>query len=412
MRHFINPYPDYVNGSQVNIDSLKITRLIESYVRNILQNINWSGERGDLYVGTSGMSYMFLKLYQSQLIEQLNQPSLDNAKIFIEHAKQSLRNRSEDAASFLCGNAGIHAVTSIIHLYEGKYQDFHHERNEFMTGYPVCQKLIFNRHGCDEILFGRAGYLSAIYWINQFLPPDQRISSEVISNICDVIIESGIQYSQRNKLKVPMMWECYGDKYLGAAHGISAILHMLLESPLFNGGFIQQLNKKQMLVKATIDEFLLMQSADGNFPSVLEDSGKAEHKLVHWCHGAPGAVYLFAKAFIIFKDQKYLDCCLRCGELVWAKGLLRKGPGICHGVAGSGYVFLLLYRLTNDPKHLYRAAKFADFLTNEEFLREARQPDRPLSLYEGISGTVCFLVDLLQPHKASFPFMDVFDVKF
>ena len=68
---------------------------------------------------------------------------------------------------------------------------------------------------------------------------------------------------------------------------------------------------------------------------------------------------------------------------------------------------LLLYRLTKDQKHLYRAMKFAEFLVNEEFLQEARQPDRPFSLFEGISGTVCFLIDLLSPHDSEFPFMGV-----
>ena len=91
--------------------------------------------------------------------------------------------------------------------------------------------------------------------------------------------------------------------------------------------------------------------------------------------------------------------------------MLRKGPGICHGVAGNGYVFLILYRLTEDMNHLYRATKFMEFLTNEMFIKEARTPDRPFSLYEGLAGTVCFLVDLLEPKTAQFPFMDVFDVK-
>jgi hypothetical protein len=94
--------------------------------------------------------------------------------------------------------------------------------------------------------------------------------------------------------------------------------------------------------------------------------------------------------------------------LIWKKGLLKKGPGICHGVAGSGYAFLLLHRLTNDDKHLYRAMKFAGFLTSEDFINQSRTPDRPLSLFEGIAGTVCFLIDLLQPEKAEFPFMNVF----
>jgi hypothetical protein len=199
---------------------------------------------------------------------------------------------------------------------------------------------------------------------------------------------------------------------LGAAHGICAILHMLLESPLFNAESLEEeLDEKQLLVKSCIDDFLQMQSADGNFPTVLEDATKSEHNLVHWCHGASGAIYLFAKSFLIFKDQKYLNACLKCGELVWEKGLLKKGPGICHGVAGNAYVFLILYRLTNDQKHLYRASRFADFLTNEKFIQEARTPDRPFSLYEGIAGTVCFLIDMLNPSRAQFPFMDVFSSK-
>jgi len=129
---------------------------------------------------------------------------------------------------------------------------------------------------------------------------------------------------------------------------------------------------------------------------------------VHWCHGAPGAVYLIAKAYLIFKEDKYLQAVRRSADLVWQKGFLRKGPSICHGVAGSGYVFLLLYRLTNEPKYYYRAIKYMELLTNTEFKHRARTPDRPHSLYEGVAGTVCFLIDLLEPQHAHFPFMDVF----
>ena len=125
-----------------------------------------------------------------------------------------------------------------------------------------------------------------------------------------------------------------------------------------------------------------------------------------------GVVYLFAKAYLVWSDPKYLDACVQCAELTWRKGLLIKGPGICHGIAGSGYVFLLLYRLVDDPflksKYLHRAQMFAEFMLTEEFNKYARRPDKPYSLYEGLSGTVCFLVDLIQPDKAMFPFFDVF----
>lgn len=136
--------------------------------------------------------------------------------------------------------------------------------------------------------------------------------------------------------------------------------------------------------------------------------GSNDDELVHWCHGAPGVIYLMAAAYLRWKDERYLDSCKRAGDLVWRKGLLLKGPGICHGVAGNGYVFLLLYRLTSDIRHLYRAAKFADFMYTPEFKAEARTPDAMYSLYEGIAGTACYLADFIEPQKAHFPFQDVF----
>lgn len=145
----------------------------------------------------------------------------------------------------------------------------------------------------------------------------------------------------------------------------------------------------------------------GNFPAATDEIGY-HSKLVHWCHGAGGIAYLMAKAYLTFKEEKYLESCKRMADLIWNKGLLKKGPGICHGIAGNGYVFLLLYRLTREPKYLYRAVEFFNFLGNEQFLNESRIPDNPYSLYEGLAGTACYVADLTNPLQASFPFSDVF----
>lgn len=138
------------------------------------------------------------------------------------------------------------------------------------------------------------------------------------------------------------------------------------------------------LVWQSVD-FLMNQEQNCNWPAELGAIIERENELVHWCHGAPGTLsfinthhpskllccshafmslfsdagvaYLFAKAYLINKKPQYLDTCIRSGELVWQKGLLKKGPGICHGVAGSAYVFLLLYRLTGNSKYIYRAQR-------------------------------------------------------
>lgn len=132
-----------------------------------------------------------------------------------------------------------------------------------------------------------------------------------------------------------------------------------------------------------------------------------EKRLVHWCHGAAGVNLLFLKAYLIFNEPKYLAACKAAADLIWGKGLLRKGPGICHGIAGNGYAFLMLYKVTKDPRYLYRGMKFAEFLTKSQFIREANTPDRPYSLYEGQAGAVCFLIDLIHFDQANFPFLNI-----
>ena len=67
--------------------------------------------------------------------------------------------------------------------------------------------------------------------------------------------------------------------------------------------------------------------------------------------------YLFYFNFQTFDDKKYLEAAKGCAEVVWARGLLRKGYGICHGVSGNAYTFLTVYRLTGEEKYLHRACK-------------------------------------------------------
>ena len=125
------------------------------------------------------------------------------------------------------------------------------------------------------------------------------------------------------------------------------------------------------------------------------------------CHGASGTLPLLARSYLVWRDEVYMTSAIKAANCVWRKGLLRKGPGLCHGVAGSGYVFLLMHRLTGDLKYLHRAFKFAEFMFSDQF-KSARDPDNPVSLFEGWSGAVVFCSDILFPNQASFPFTEVF----
>lgn len=62
MRHFINPYHDY-QQQPVSVDKNFIGRLIDDYVTKIIHYTTYN--EGDVYVGTSGIAFMFLKIHES-----------------------------------------------------------------------------------------------------------------------------------------------------------------------------------------------------------------------------------------------------------------------------------------------------------------------------------------------------------
>ncbi|KAI9589084.1 hypothetical protein GQX74_007253 [Glossina fuscipes] len=415
-RYLSNPFPDYVNpqSTSYEFDEEHIKNLICTYVDAILEHCSPGCDdedmRGDLYVGNAGIAYMFWKMSRSPRTQDLYS-ALEHAHGFIRNAKANAdryKKRSAERFSFLCGNAGIYAVSAAISHDLKLMQELSDDLMNFKAGITSSKEFLHTKYGCDEVLVGRAGYLAGCYWLNDVMP-EKKITDDDLISICQMVIASGREYAKQTKAPLPLMYQYHGTEYLGAAHGLCAILHMLLDSPWFRTDPISAPSAELRDIKKSIDFFLMLQDDEGNFPVALEDlkSGR-EKRLVHWCHGAPGAVYLLAKAYLIFKEEKYLQALRRSSDLVWNKGFLRKGPGICHGVAGNGYVFLLLYRLTHEPKYLYRAVKYMELLTNSEFKQRARTPDRPHSLFEGVAGTVCFLIDLLDPEQAQFPFMDVF----
>eukprot|EP00879_Flechtneria_rotunda_P018774 GHRR01019707.1.p1 GENE.GHRR01019707.1~~GHRR01019707.1.p1 ORF type:complete len:234 (+),score=71.21 GHRR01019707.1:928-1629(+) len=136
----------------------------------------------------------------------------------------------------------------------------------------------------------------------------------------------------------------------------------------------------------------------GHYPTLMQLKGVSypadREPLVHWCHGAPGAVFLWCKAYEVFSHQSYLDAALRASEVVWQRGLLKKGPGLCHGVAGNAYALLRLWKTTQDARYLDRAQLFASFIASEAGQTDWSKPDHPASLYEGAAGAICLLAEL------------------
>lgn len=242
----------------------------------------------------------------------------------------------------------------------------------------------------DELLYGRTGGLYAMLLIKQQLPKQTIIKDEHITNHINIMLKSGQTMGSFGR---PLFYSWHGKEYVGAAHGYSGILYMLLEAHRY-------LNEDQLaLIKQAIEFVQGIKYPSSNYPSSI---GSQTDRLIHWCHGAPGVMHMLIKAYQVFQDESYLKSALDCSDVVWQRGILKKGFSLCHGISGNAYAFLHLYQLTRDPKHLYRAGKFAQYYF-EHHRNITWRADSPASLFEGYAGLAYFLSDLLNPAEAKFP---------
>lgn len=213
----------------------------------------------------------------------------------------------------------------------------------------------------------------------------------------------------------------------------------------------------------TVEWLLAIQEPTGNWPSKArpqmpltsggaatqpadaEHADENEDALVQWCHGAPGFLMLFS-ALLRRAALSPSACPLssqlrpaivtattRGGDLVYARGLLRKGVGLCHGVGGSVYALLAISDLLDsipapgshagvarspstrshhgfplpggisrspplpdlggeNAHWLRRTLHLADLATGwRSMMQDGRMeiPDHAYSLYGGVAGMVC-----------------------
>ncbi|XP_078092428.1 lanC-like protein 2 isoform X2 [Mustelus asterias] len=281
------------------------------------------------YTGWTGIALLYLQCFRVTQETAHLQRSL-------YYVKRTLRNLNGRRVTFLCGDAGPLAVGAVVH---------HKLKNETESQECVTKLLQLQRTVVcldsdipDELLYGRAGYLYALLYVNAEIGHDA-VPFSVIQEVVNAIIESGKNLSkeERKTERSPLLYQWHKKQYVGAAHGLAGIYYMLMQT---------------------------------------------------------------------FKEEKYLKDAVECSDVIWQRGLLRKGYGICHGTAGNGYSFLSLYKLTRDKKYLYRACKFAEWCLDYG-THGCRIPDRPYSLFEGMAGAIHFLSDMLNPETSRFPALEL-----
>lgn len=100
--------------------------------------------------------------------------------------------------------------------------------NEILRLAQSCRSPVecLDEKECD-VLYGRAGYLTAILFARKHLK-DAAFGRSVVVNTVRTIIENGVATARKYQTNLPLLWEWHGSLYLGAAHGVVGILCTLL----------------------------------------------------------------------------------------------------------------------------------------------------------------------------------------
>jgi len=337
--------------------------------------------KGSVYTGSAGVAYVLLDLATSGLHEDPPAASREALRRLDEAEEACDRRR----VTLLEGQAGCVALKAWAH----------HILEQHIEAETCVRRLsqLADRatdlpEGECEVLYGRCGFLGAVLLVRQRLE-DPRLLAAPAAELVRQVITAG---KKQAKDSWPLYYEWHEKCYFGAAHGIAGILHTLLQLPaeLALAG-----PDATDLVWSTVKKLMDCRFSSGNVPSSL---GNAKDRLVQFCHGAAGMVSL-GLALKVEEAEAF-------GQVVWIRGLLRKGLGLCHGIPGNGFALLKLH--PTGEVWLNRALHFAVFAVEhkEELLPEA---DRPYSLFEGLAGAVCFWAATLKAArgtKVSFPCYD------
>ncbi|KAG9440997.1 hypothetical protein H6P81_016851 [Aristolochia fimbriata] len=397
-RYFRNDMPRFVAETEEAINGDSLLKLLalpydktkEKFLRAALdlkeaivkETVNYTGRRAKdftLYTGALGTAFLLFKSYQVTR----NENDLKLCADMVDVCESA--SRGSDLVTFICGRAGVCALGAVVAK--------HCEDQKLMDLYLSLFKEIQMPYGVpNELLYGRAGYLWACYFLNKYVGNETITSKHIGATVKNMLKEGGQLAKGGN---CPLMYEWHGKRYWGAAHGLAGIMHVLMD--------LQMKPEEQDYVQGTLCYMIQNRFPSGNYPS---SEGSREDRLVHWCHGAPGVALTLAKAAQVFGDEGYLKAAIEAGEVIWNRGLLKR-VGICHGISGNTYVFLSLYRLTRDVKYLYRAKAFACFLLDkaESLISKGimHGGDHPHSLFEGYGGMAYLFFDMVDPLQARFP---------
>lgn len=341
--------------------------------------------RRPLYAGGAGIAYTFWKaacalddprwLHQARFwIDHVMVAPEDDEYIRADDTSEAVGERMHIKDSFYIGNRGISMVKGLVSHAEDNRGLLDIAMTEFTA--PETERI-----ENQELLEGIAGRLVGSAILLRETARDQ-LKGHGDSLAADLLGTTG-----HTDDRLP--WN--NVKYYGMAHGHSGNYYAVLRWAKESGWqppdwFYDQLIRFGRTARRHEHGLGWPRSDD-----------EADRFINSWCHGAPGHTLLWSLAYEVYGEPFFLELARSLGKTCASQREHIAGH-LCCGAAGVAYAMLALNRIDPDGKWFDEAKHYT-----EVALKAALETKFRLSLFRGLAGQTCLMLDMANPSEAAFP---------
>lgn len=229
-RNFANVLPDYTSGVS-NKANVWRSHLAES-IDYVLKTESHFASNSSIYTGRGGIAYSLwhvLRVPEARATLQassLYSTAVSLAESAVAHIQSS--HRDSHRWSIMFGESGCSAVAALCshaaaHLHpenDSAKAQLEAMTEKHVSNYCHLGSILASNQWCeDEILYGRAGYLTGCLLLNRHIHP-KAVPSTILESVALALLKSGHEQAQANpQCGSPLWWEWHDSAYLGVAHG-------------------------------------------------------------------------------------------------------------------------------------------------------------------------------------------------
>jgi len=241
--------------------------------------------------------------------------------------------RSFGGVGVFHGRAGVYTVAARIASVRGEIETLRAAAMGFINAWrAACAREDFP----TEVFFGSAGFIHAARDFDAHADSLGPVLSERVRSVGSEaharVCESFARFVRR---ALPQ------ETLLGYAHGLVGELDAVLAwNP-----------RPSPVVAAVLDQLLALAVVEDElaaWPMRVGDEVGGD-LWASWCNGMAGHVYLWCRAYEVFRDERYLTAARLSAQTTAV--LCPATPIVCCGTAGQAFALHRYYRLTSDPKY-------------------------------------------------------------